>query len=103
MTERLLWLDGDPTDGRRARVPEPGNSEPSAPAAPPPPPPAPPRGGGRFRAALAGGLVSATLVGGTALGLGLVGSGGAPAPAASLPPAPASTPVSAAKQGDVAA
>ena len=71
MTDPLLWLDGDPTDGRRARPHEP------AAARPLPLPdrrrrPPPPRRGGRFRAALAGGLVSALLVGGGAFALGVV-------------------------------
>jgi len=108
MTDPLLWLDGDPTDGRRARVPEPG-PEPARPGPSAPPPPHPPSGMGGFRAALAGGLVSAVLVGGAALGLGLVDTGGpatttaTAAPPAAASPAPASTSVGARKQGDVAA
>jgi putative serine protease PepD len=96
MTDPLLWLHGDPTDGRRVRVPEP-----EAPATPPsasgtPPPPA---RRGRFAAAVAGGLVSATLVTGGAAAFGLL-DGGDP-PAAS--PAPAAAAVGARQQGDVAA
>ena len=66
MTDPLLWLDGDPTDGRRARPHEP------EPALGPPPLPDPTaaarrrRRGGHFGAALAGGLVAAVLVGGGA-------------------------------------
>jgi putative serine protease PepD len=104
MTNPLLWLDGDPTDGRRAHVPEPGD-EPTRTSPPPPTPPpaASPRPARPFRAALAGGFVSAVLVGGGALGLGLVHAGDPAAPVAStLPPAPASTSVGAVKQGNVA-
>src|SRR5688572_21362852 len=108
MTDPLLWLDGDPTEGRRIRVPEPA---PDRAAAPPPDEPAPapqpvlPDEVGsvssrrRFGAALAGGLVSATLVSAGAFGLGLVDTGGEPAAA----PAPASAAVSPRQQGDVAA
>src|SRR4051794_25625733 len=106
MNNPLLWLDGDPTDGRRAHVPEPSD-EPTRTASPPPTPPpaASSRPARTFRAALAGGLISATLVGGGALGLGLVhtGDGGTSTPvSASLPPAAASTSVGAVKQGNVA-
>ena len=70
MTDPLLWLDGDPTDGRRARPHEP---EPAAAATVPlPAPPSPPRRGGHFRSAVAGGLVSALLVGGGAFALGVL-------------------------------
>jgi putative serine protease PepD len=62
MTDPLLWLDGDPTDGRTATIDEPA----AAPAPPSDPGPAP-RRGGRFRSAFAGGLVAAALVGGGAL------------------------------------
>ena len=97
MTDPLLWLHGDPTDGRRVRVPEPG----AEPAAPPPPaasePTTPPsRRSGRFGAAVAGGLVSATLVTAGAFGLGLVDTGDPPA--RRRPPSPACAGVSAAKQ-----
>ena len=97
MTDPLLWLDGDPTDGRRARPHEPASEARTEPL--PPPPPAPPRrGGGRFGAALAGGLVSAVLVGGGAFALGLVdGRSTAAAPTAG----PAL--VGAKQTGDVAA
>jgi putative serine protease PepD len=97
MTDPLLWLHGDPTDGRRVRVPEP-----EAPAAPPPAtgsPPPPARRGGRFAAAVAGGLVSATLVTGAAAGFGLFDDGGS----AAASPAPAAAAVGARQQGDVAA
>src|SRR4051794_19612725 len=61
MTDPLLWLDGDPTDGRRPRP----HAEPPPPAAPPPASEPPHRSSrGHFRSALAGGLVSAILVGG---------------------------------------
>jgi putative serine protease PepD len=96
MTDPLLWLNGDPTDGRRVRVPEP-----EAPAtAPPDPgsPPSRPRRSGRFAAAVAGGLVSATLVTGVAAGTGVLD---ADSPSAS--PAPAAAAVGARQQGDVAA
>ena len=70
MTDPLLWLDGDPTDGRRARPHEP---EPAAPTAPLPEPPAVvTRRGGHFRSAVAGGLVSALLVGGGAFAFGVL-------------------------------
>jgi len=100
MTDPLLWLHGDPTDGRRIRVPEPGPEQ----AAPPPPgdpapDPPPSRRPGRFGAAVAGGLVSATLVSAGAFGLGLIDGGDEPAAAA---PA-ASAAVSPRQQGDVAA
>jgi putative serine protease PepD len=105
MTNPLLWLDGDPTDGRRARVPEPSD-EPTTTASPPPTPPsaASSRPARPFRAALAGGLVSAVLVGGGALGPGLVHTGDTTTTpvSASLPAAPASTSVGAVKQGNVA-
>jgi putative serine protease PepD len=99
MTDPLLWLHGDPTEGRRIRVRKPELD------APPPDEPAPnappPRRGGRFGAALAGGLVSAVLVSGGAFAFGLVDDdGGAPAATAS---APASSALSARRQGDVAA
>jgi putative serine protease PepD len=99
MTDPLLWLHGDPTDGRRVRVPKPGPD----PAAPPPqdvPTPPPPRRFGRLGAAVAGGLVSATLVSGGLLAFGLVGSDDSPAAAVQ---APASSSVSPRQQGDVAA
>jgi len=103
MTDPLLWLHGDPTDGRRVRVPAP---EPDA-AAPPPAAPAPAssapssRRSGRFGAAVAGGLVSATLVSAGAFGFGVLdGDGDAPAAAA---PAQASAAFSPKQQGDVAA
>ena len=88
MTDPLLWLDGDPTDGRRAKAPalEP---EPAVAAAPPDHAPAP-RRGGRFGAALAGGVVAAALVGG-----GVLATGG------SADPAPAA--IGAKQQGNVAA
>jgi putative serine protease PepD len=76
MTDPLLWLDGDPTDGRRPR--------PHTPAEPPPPAVPPPvvgkRSPGLFRAALAGGLVSAVLVGGGAFALGVADDRPAAAP-----------------------
>jgi putative serine protease PepD len=70
MTDPLLWLDGDPTDGRRARPYEP---EPAAATVPLPQPPVPPRRSrGHFRSAVAGGLVSALLVGGGAFAFGVL-------------------------------
>jgi putative serine protease PepD len=95
MTDPLLWLDGDPTDGRRPRPTEPLPTEPAAAAAPPDHAPAP-RRGGRFGAALAGGFVAAALVSGGAFALG-VGDTRSPAPA------PAPTVVGAKQRGDVAA
>src|SRR3954447_1004871 len=92
MTDPLLWLDGDPTDGRRPRPHAP--EAPAAAAAPPPLAPVP-KQRGRFGAALAGGLVSAVLVSGGALALGV---GDAPAPVASGPAL-----VGAKQTGDVAA
>ncbi len=103
MTEPLLWLHGDPTEGRRVRVPEPG---PDA-AAPPPDAPAPlaptSRRTGRFGAAVAGGLVSATLVSAGAFGLGLVDRDAPPPASAANQNAPSSAAVSPKQQGDVAA
>jgi putative serine protease PepD len=101
MTDPLLWLNGDPTEGRRMRVPEPAPE----PAAEPPPgapvPAAPPaRRSGRFPAAVAGGLVSATLVSAGAFGLGVIDSD---PPAAARSSSPASAAVSPRQQGDVAA
>src|SRR4051794_10076849 len=94
MTDPLLWLDGDPTDGRRAR-PHEFQSPPVA-ASPPPVEPVPPRRSGHFRSALAGGLVSAVLVGGGAFALGVVDT--------DSPTVPASPALVGAKQtGDVAA
>src|SRR3954447_26927431 len=76
MTDPLLWLDGDPTDGRRARPHEPVVEARTQPL-PPPPSSGPPRRGGRFTSALAGGMVSAVLVSGGAFALGWVGDDGA--------------------------
>jgi putative serine protease PepD len=99
MTDPLLWLDGDPTDGRRARPHEPvveARTEPLS----PPPPSVPPRRSGRFTSALAGGLVSAVLVSGGAFALGWVGDDGSSSTAA-VQPGPAL--VGAKQTGDVAA
>jgi len=96
MTDPLLWLDGDPTDGRRARPHEP---EPAPPTVPLPEPPAPPRRGGSFRSAVAGGLVSALLVGGGAFAFGVFDDD---APA-SRPLATGPALVGAQQTGDVAA
>ena len=96
MTDPLLWLDGDPTDGRRVR-----QYEPEAPPAPPPsaaPPPAAPKQRGHFRAALAGGFVSAALVTGGAFAFGVVDTDGNPAAVNSGPAL-----VGAKQTGDVAA
>jgi putative serine protease PepD len=82
MTDPLLWLDGDTTDGRRARVHEPEAAR-TQPLPDPAPPPAPPKRGGRFSAALAGGLVAAVLVGGGAVALGVTDD--SPATAAVTP------------------
>lgn len=71
MTDPLLWLDGDPTDGRRARPYEP-EVPPVRPPAAAPPPPAPARRRGHFTSAVAGGLVSAVLVGGGAFAFGVL-------------------------------
>ena len=98
MTDPLLWLDGDPTDGRRARAYEPAAEARTQPL-PPPPAPAPPRRGGRFTSALAGGLVSAVLVSGGAFALGWVGDESPTT--ASVAPGPAL--VGAKQTGDVAA
>jgi putative serine protease PepD len=99
MTDPLLWLDGDPTDGRRARPHEPAVEAPTEPL-PPPPYAHPPRRGGRFTSALAGGLVSAVLVSGGAFALGWVGDDGG-ATSAAVKPGPAL--VGAKQTGDVAA
>ncbi len=94
MTDPLLWLDGDPTDGRRAR-PHEFQSPPAAPS-PPPVEPVAPRRSGHFRSALAGGLVSALLVGGGAFAFGVLDTGS--------PAVPATPALVGAKQtGDVAA
>ena len=96
MTDPLLWLDGDPTDGRRVR-----QYEPEVPPAPPPsaaPPPPAPKQRGHFRAALAGGFVSAALVTGGAFAFGVVDTDGNPAAVNSGPAL-----VGAKQTGDVAA
>jgi putative serine protease PepD len=99
MTDPLLWLHGDPTDGRRVRVPEPA-PDPAAPAPPSDPASAsaPSRRRGRLGAAVAGGVVSASLVSAGAFGLGVLDrdAPAAPAPAASAAVSPR-------QQGDVAA
>src|SRR4051812_37708114 len=99
MTDPLLWLDGDPTDGRRARPHEPVAEARTEPL-PPPPYAHPRRRGGRFTSALAGGLVSAVLVSGGAFALGWVGDDGGTTTAA-VKPGPAL--VGAKQTGDVAA
>src|SRR4051812_7118836 len=81
MTDPLLWLDGDPTDGRRARPHEPVTEARTEPL-PSPPYAHPPRRGGHFRSALAGGLVSAVLVSGGAFAIGWVGDDSAGSTAA---------------------
>jgi putative serine protease PepD len=101
MTDPLLWLHGDPTEGRRIRVPEPAPDAAAPPPEAPAPPAAPPRRSGRFAAAVAGGLVSATLVTGTAFGLGLLDDD-PPATTANTN-APSSAAVAPREQGDVAA
>src|SRR3954454_10218271 len=98
MTDPLLWLDGDPTDGRRARPYGPAVEARTQPL-PPLPTPDPPRRSGRFSSALAGGVVSAVLVSGGAFALGWVGDD-APTTAA-VKPGPAL--VGAKQTGDVAA
>jgi putative serine protease PepD len=100
MTDPLLWLHGDPTEGRRVRVPEPEDPAAAA-ASPDSAPTAPPRArrGGRLAAAFAGGLVSATLVAGGATAFGLIDAGDPPA----ANPAPAAAAAGARQQGDVAA
>src|SRR4051812_25665367 len=99
MTDPLLWLHGDTTEGRRVRVPEPEDPA-AAPASPADPAPAPPgRRGARSPAAVAGGLVSATLVAGGAAALGVLDAGDQPA----ARPGPAAAAVGARQQGDVAA
>ena len=97
MTDPLLWLNGDPTDGRRVRVPEPA-AEPAVPSPNAAPEPPRSRRQGRLGAALAGGLVSATLVSAGAFGLGLIDDD---APAAAQ--TSATVAVSPKQQGDVAA
>jgi putative serine protease PepD len=83
MTDPLLWLDGDPTEGRRPRTHAPRSEARTEPLPAPPAAASPPRRG-RFGAALAGGLISAVLVGGGAFALGLTDSdrpASSPAPA----------------------
>src|SRR3954469_12511472 len=93
MTDPLLWLDGDPTDGRRPRPHEP--QSPPAAASPPVVEAPPRRAAGLFRAALAGGLAAAAPVGGGGVALGIV---------ADKPSVPATPALVGAKQtGDVAA
>ncbi|HTE63336.1 MAG TPA: trypsin-like peptidase domain-containing protein, partial [Solirubrobacteraceae bacterium] len=99
MTDPLLWLHGDTTEGRRVRVPEPEDAAAPAPSPASPPPPPPTRRGGRFTAALAGGLVSATLVAGGAAAFGLLDAGDPPA----ANPGPTAAAVGPRQQGDVAA
>ena len=103
MTDPLLWLHGDPTEGRRVRVPEPGPDAAAPPPDAPAPPAAPSRRSGRFGAAVAGGLVSATLVSAGAFGLGLVDNDAPPPASAANQNAPSSAAVSPKQQGDVAA
>ncbi|MDA0160151.1 trypsin-like peptidase domain-containing protein [Solirubrobacter ginsenosidimutans] len=98
MTDPLLWLDGDPTDGRRARPHEPAPEARTEPLPPLPAQDEPPRRRGLFSAALAGGLVSAVLVGGGAFAFGLVDTS---SNAAAPTPGPAL--VGAKQTGDVAA
>ena len=107
MTDPLLWLHGDPTEGRRVRVPEPAPERTAGQDPPREPTPAPPatpsrRSGGRLGAAFAGGLVSATLVTAAAFGLGVVGTDDAP-PAPAAAQAPSDPALSPRQQGDVAA
>jgi putative serine protease PepD len=86
MTDPPLWLDGDTTDGRRARMREPEAARtlplPDLQSAPE----APKKRSGRFGAALAGGLVAAVLVGGGAFALGVTDDSPA---TASVTPGPA--------------
>jgi putative serine protease PepD len=103
MTDPLLWLHGDPTEGRRVRVPEPGPDAAAPPPDAPAPPSAPPRRHGRFGAAVAGGLVSATLVSAGAFGLGVLDRDAPPPASAANTNAPSSAAVSPRQQGDVAA
>jgi len=96
MNNPLLWLDGDPTDGRRPNLKGPGpfrNATPEVPAAPDPPNLKGP-GPFKFRYALAGGLVGAVLATGGALALGVADDD---------PAAPAAAVVGAKQTGDVAA
>jgi putative serine protease PepD len=102
MTDPLLWLHGDPTEGRRIRVPEPAPDAAAPPPEAPAPPAGPPRRSGRFGAAVAGGLVSATLVTAGAFGLGVLDRDQAPSASANTN-APSSATVSPRQQGDVAA
>jgi putative serine protease PepD len=107
MTDPLLWLHGDPTEGRRVRVPEPDTERAADQDPPREPASAPPanrsrRSGGRLGAAFAGGLISATLVTGAAFGLGVVGTDDAP-PTPAAAQAPSDPALSPRQQGDVAA
>jgi putative serine protease PepD len=86
MTDPLLWLDGDTTDGRRARMHEPEAAR-TQPLPDLEPPPEPAKRGGRFSAALAGGLVAAVLVGGGAVALGVTDN--SPTTTAAAPVGPA--------------
>ncbi len=109
MTADHLWLDGDPTDGRTVRAPQPAALPPeplgfrfrSAPPASPPPPP-PRRRRGRFATAIAGGAAGAALMTGGLFGLGVLDAGGAPS-AAPAPQAAAPGSASARTRGDVGA
>ena len=101
MTDPHLWLDGDPTDGRRIRPRAPEAERPAPAPAPPPPAAAPsrPRAGRRFAAGAAGGAVSAALLTAGLFGLGVLDRDG-PAAASQLT---APTVAGAQQAGDIAA
>src|SRR5215203_5189565 len=107
MSDPLLWLHGDPTEGRRIRVPEPAPERVAGEDPPRDPSPAraapSSRRSGRLGAAFAGGLVSATLVTAGAFGLGVVGTDEAPPTQAAAAQTPSDPALSPRQQGDVAA
>jgi putative serine protease PepD len=86
MTDRHLWLHGDPTGDRRIRPPRP-TEPPGTPTVQPPDAAPRSRAGGRFAAGLAGGAASAVLVTAGLFGLGALDrDGAATAPQAAVAP-----------------
>src|SRR5688572_25606459 len=98
MTDRHLWLHGDPTGDRRIQPPRP--AAPPATQTPSPAPAPPGRRGGRFAAGAAGGAMSAVLLTSGLFGLGVLDRD-ANAPASSPAPAVAPTVGGARPNGDV--
>ena len=107
MTAEHLWLDGDPTEGRTVRAPQPAAPPPAPPTEPMgrPAPSAPPprRRRGRFLTAVAGGTAGAALMTGGLFGLGVLDAGGTTAAAPAPQAAAAAGSASARTRGDVGA